>query len=108
MCGMTVDTASPAATRDFEGVTYYFCSLRCRDRFDRSHEGTSSPMHEDAAGDAVDPVCSMRVSSASALSALGPDGLTYYFCSEGCRTTFLEGPRPPASQPIELGRTGHE
>jgi YHS domain-containing protein len=33
----------------------------------------------------------MRVHTKDALQALGPDGVTYYFCSPGCRTTFLKG-----------------
>jgi YHS domain-containing protein len=60
-------------------------------------------MHEDEGGDRVDPVCSMRVDSHSAPSAIGPDGITYYFCSDGCRTTFLAGSNPAPTK-IELGR----
>ncbi len=33
VCGMTVDPASAAASVEHEGVTYYFCSQGCRDRF---------------------------------------------------------------------------
>jgi uncharacterized membrane protein YraQ (UPF0718 family)/YHS domain-containing protein len=103
MCGMTVDTSAPVATRTRDGVMFYFCSLRCAERFD--HQEESSAMHEDLEGDQIDPVCGMRVSSTTVLSGVGPDNVTYYFCSEGCRRTFLEGPSsPPDSQPIELGR----
>jgi uncharacterized membrane protein YraQ (UPF0718 family)/YHS domain-containing protein len=103
VCGMTVDTSSPAATLEHEGETIYFCSLRCRDRFVLEHEPDRPALSDDSPGDEIDPVCSMRVSPRDALSALGPDHVTYYFCGEGCRTTFLQGPRPPASQPIQLG-----
>jgi Cu+-exporting ATPase len=44
---------------------------------------------------AIDPVCGMRVSMDSAISA-DKDGETYYFCCEGCRQEFLA-----PSQPIE-------
>ncbi len=101
ICGMTVDTAAPAATRHRDGVDYYFCSLRCAERFDRTGPDV---MVEEVGGDAIDPVCAMTVSSTSALSALGVDGITYYFCSEGCRTSFLDGAALPTSQNIELGR----
>ncbi|HVB51088.1 MAG TPA: permease [Acidimicrobiales bacterium] len=106
VCGMTIDVASPASTWVLNGETFYFCSLRCRDRFERDHRESpgDDTMVEDLEGDQVDPVCSMRVSSKSALSAQGPDQVTYYFCGEGCRRTFLDGSSPPASQPIELGR----
>jgi YHS domain-containing protein/uncharacterized membrane protein YraQ (UPF0718 family) len=102
ICGMTVDIAAPAAMRQRDGVDYYFCSSRCAERFDR--QSVPGGMHEDAEGDQVDPVCSMRVDAHSAPNAVGPDGITYYFCSEGCRATFLAGPSNPAPTKIELGR----
>ena len=34
VCGMMVDTGKPAATRVFEGKTYYFCSPGCARQFD--------------------------------------------------------------------------
>ena len=43
------------------------------------------------AGEAIDPVCGMPVSSDSASSA-EHDGATIYFCCEGCRRTFLASP----------------
>jgi Cu+-exporting ATPase len=33
VCGMTVETESAAAAWDHDGITYYFCSLGCFDRF---------------------------------------------------------------------------
>ncbi len=33
VCGMKVDVKKAAATFEFEGTTYYFCALSCRDRF---------------------------------------------------------------------------
>ena len=99
ICGMTVDTSSPAATLVRDGETFYFCSLRCRDKFD--HESDTRSMREDVNGDQIDPVCSMHVASNNAIRAVGADGLTYYFCSEDCQRTFLEGPRLAANQQIE-------
>jgi YHS domain-containing protein/uncharacterized membrane protein YraQ (UPF0718 family) len=95
VCGMGVDTTSPAATTVRNGTTYYFCSPRCQHRFEHDRE---EPAHEQSAQDAIDPVCSMQVDPRSAPSAVDPDGVTYYFCSEGCRSTFLLGPRLPANQ----------
>ena len=34
VCGMSVDPTSAAATREHDGVTFYFCSGGCADRFD--------------------------------------------------------------------------
>ena len=89
ICGMSVDVTAPVATRTRAGTTYYFCSLRCAERFDQGEEPTTMSMHGDPNGDAVDPICEMRVNSAEALSAIGPDGETYYFCGPGCRRAYL-------------------
>ena len=40
---------------------------------------------------AIDPICGMTVDEATARTA-DRDGQTFYFCSEGCRRTFLAGP----------------
>lgn len=106
VCGMHVDTSAPAATRDLEGVTYYFCSLRCAEKFDGGQGHAPGSKDSDASDDAVDPVCAMRVHTKDALQALGPDGVTYYFCSPGCRTTFLKGSSTlPGSATNERGTT---
>lgn len=34
VCGMQVDTENPAATSQYEGRTYYFCNVGCKQRFD--------------------------------------------------------------------------
>jgi uncharacterized protein len=89
VCGMTVDITAPVAMRHQHGRDYYFCSLRCAERFD-AHETPAQPDH--TTGTLTDPVCGMTVNPQEAISALGPDGVTYYFCGEGCRRTFLEAP----------------
>ena len=33
VCGMSVDPSTAAATREFNGVTYYFCNPGCADKF---------------------------------------------------------------------------
>jgi Cu+-exporting ATPase len=35
VCGMEVNPASAEAQSECDGVTYYFCSLGCKERFDR-------------------------------------------------------------------------
>ena len=100
VCGMSVERSNPAAMRTRDNVDYYFCSLHCAERFDRQ---SSTAMHEDASGDQTDPVCGMTVTT-DAISAPGADGVTYYFCAESCRDTFLAGADTPASQSIALGR----
>jgi Cu+-exporting ATPase len=53
------------------------------------HKHTTPPA---GAATAIDPVCHMTVNPATARSA-EVDGVTYYFCSEGCRTKFLADPQ---------------
>ena len=36
VCGMSVDSATAAATREYDGVTYYFCNPGCADKFVRN------------------------------------------------------------------------
>jgi P-type Cu+ transporter len=36
VCGMQVDPAKAAGTSQYQGRTYYFCNLRCKERFDRN------------------------------------------------------------------------
>ena len=38
VCGMMVDQASPASKVEYRGKTYYFCSKRCAERFERQPE----------------------------------------------------------------------
>jgi YHS domain-containing protein len=33
VCGMRIDPDDAAATAEYEGETYYFCSEACRDAF---------------------------------------------------------------------------
>ena len=105
ICGMTVDLTAPVAVRTRNGVTFYFCSQHCAEKFDDEATTNATPaMREDPDGDARDPVCGMTVNSSDALSAVGGDGATYYFCGEGCRNTFISGPAPGVGQRLELGR----
>jgi Cu+-exporting ATPase len=38
VCGMKVDEKKSAATYEYQGKTYYFCAVGCRDRFSQSPE----------------------------------------------------------------------
>ncbi len=43
----------------------------------------------EAPAEAVDPVCGMTVSVTEAAVTAEVDGVTYYFCCEHCRSTFV-------------------
>lgn len=38
ICGMQVDPASAAGSSEYQGKTYYFCSLACKRKFDQNPE----------------------------------------------------------------------
>lgn len=40
----------------------------------------------------VDPVCGMEVHPDSAAASEEHDGVTFYFCSEGCHRSFVADP----------------
>jgi Cu+-exporting ATPase len=50
----------------------------------------------------VDPVCGMEVTPETAADSAEFDGVTYYFCSPGCRAAFEAAPeryvRPTAGR----------
>lgn len=38
VCAMQVDVRTPAATSEYKGKTYYFCTVGCKEKFDRNPE----------------------------------------------------------------------
>ncbi|MGH9256490.1 MAG: XdhC family protein [Vicinamibacterales bacterium] len=48
---------------------------------------------------AVDPVCGMSVTIASARQKAEVDGVVYYFCCANCRATFLKDPQAYPAHP---------
>jgi Cu+-exporting ATPase len=110
VCGMTVDPSHAAASREYEGTLYHFCSRNCVEKFKGDPEKYLSPNYKPAgmggmvqiggAGTradatskvAKDPVCGMRVDPAKAASSTTHEGKTYYFCSRGCAEKFEAGP----------------
>jgi len=95
VCGMSVDPAKARASHEHAGRTYYFCCIKCRDRF--IAEPATFLLEPQR-----DPVCGMSVDPAKARASHEHAGRTYYFCGIKCRdrfiaepATFLQ-PRPPA------------
>jgi YHS domain-containing protein len=50
---------------------------------------------------AVDPVCGMTVKKSTAKYTFDYKGATYYFCSEGCKTSFSKEPEKYLSKTAE-------
>lgn len=55
------------------------------------HDHGHDDHHHDDGGDAVCPVCEMKVSSATSPSR-DYEGKTYYFCNESCARAFDQEP----------------
>ena len=107
VCGMSVQADKAAATLQFEGKQYLFCSNSCRNKFEEAPQrylgnadtAVSAPAAPDhgapmqaalgraLSGRAKDPVCGMVVNKATALRS-DRSGRSYYFCSAGCQRTF--------------------
>ena len=118
VCGMQVrESEAPARTRH-DGVTYFFCADRCRERFVANPERFTAPgaVHEPmevapepvllgrkpmAVGNTrtsttvIDPICEMTVALATAAATREVDGVIYGFCSLGCATRFDEQHQHP-------------
>ena len=110
VCGMQVERAHAPATHVHESRTYYFCSDRCEEKFAKEPakylaDPGAAPRAEHASpggqggqdvgegsDPAVDPVCGMDVDRADPAATHVHDGITYYFCSQGCHDAFAGNP----------------
>jgi len=54
--------------------------------------GTAARPAAERTGQAVDPVCGMTVAADASSRPLEHDGVTYHFCSGGCRRAFEDNP----------------
>jgi Cu+-exporting ATPase len=50
VCGMEIDPKDAAATSDYQGTTYYFCAVACKERFDAEPAKFLGAAKEPAAG----------------------------------------------------------
>jgi len=91
VCGMSVEPASAAAHRTHEGQTVYFCSDGCASTFDEDPARFVREEVRAADSTVIDPVCGMAVEPATAPSHVHA-GVTYYFCCEGCQSSFAADP----------------
>ncbi len=118
VCGMQVETAHAPAIASFEDRTLFFCSDRCRERFDAdpsrfTTKGPTTTSHEHHAdrsdhinadgGDAAvtDPVCGMTIDPTTAAAHRHYEGHDYQFCGTGCAETFDTDPGRFVSPPAD-------
>ena len=52
----------------------------------------AAPVAAGTEGKFINPVCGMAVSTANPMHVETYEGVSYYFCCDGCRTMFLKEP----------------
>ncbi|ALA59253.1 YHS domain-containing protein [Nitrospira moscoviensis] len=50
VCGMALKPEEAAATREYRGITYYFCAPRCKEQFEREPERYASKWIKEVRG----------------------------------------------------------
>jgi Cu+-exporting ATPase len=129
VCKMKVSPETAATQYEYNGSTYYFCNVGCKDRFAAEPErylekangdgpiapaslqsiGRKLPVvqHGEMAatpkGDFVDPVCGMKVSPETAAGQYEYKGEKYYFCSNRCLERFTAEPEKFLSKSKDAG-----
>ncbi len=105
---MSVDRETAKHRLAYKGQDYFFCSARCRERFEAEPEkfllarkpepaascgcGGKHGGDDKAANVAIDPVCGMSVNRETAKHRLAYKGQEYFFCSARCRERFEAEP----------------
>ncbi|HVB71717.1 MAG TPA: permease [Acidimicrobiales bacterium] len=109
VCSMQVRVNDAPAESVHENHHYYFCSDRCRERFEERPERyvagatnfermDSNEHRPDNAKTAVDPVCGMTIDKATAAAQRNFEGTNFWFCNVSCAETFDTDPgRYPVS-----------
>lgn len=90
ICGMIVSQQTAAAKMEYQGRTYYFCALYCKEMFARDL-GKFIQMGP-LTGEAIDPVCRMTVQIPEAAAMGVYQGKIYYFCNPSCKEKFDRTP----------------
>ncbi|HFD79026.1 MAG TPA: heavy metal translocating P-type ATPase [Gammaproteobacteria bacterium] len=85
VCGMDVVAEEAAASTEYGGRRWYFCSSGCQQKF------LANPQQYAGAETLKDPVCGMEVGDDSPHHT-DYAGRSWYFCSESCLGKFSEDP----------------
>jgi len=90
VCGMKVDAATAEFSSAHRGETFYFCSARCKSKFDADPGRYAKSQEEPAV--TTDPVCGMEVDPAKSKFRSEHRGRIVHFCSERCKAKFDADP----------------
>jgi YHS domain-containing protein len=119
--GTTMKKSEAKASVEYNGKTYYFCCDNCKATFlknpekyangkekaEHMHEhgeATEEHMHShgEEDGTVVDPVCGMKIKKSDAKATIEHNGMTYYFCMEGCAEKFKANPEKYVKKSEEM------
>ncbi|MBI2839970.1 MAG: cadmium-translocating P-type ATPase [Acidobacteria bacterium] len=116
VCGMTVHAERAAGSYDYRGQRYYFCNVRCLEKFKADPDSyLGAPLVAIGMAPArpramhKDPVCGMAVTQGSEAGTHEHDGTMYYFCSKRCIDRFAADPGrylQPLPAPVPVATTG--
>jgi YHS domain-containing protein len=123
VCKMVIEDTDAAGTSVYKGTTYYFCTGRCKEDFDKNPESfikrdipagmnqsktspfsvikhpiKSSGKIEEEDGATKDPVCGMSVYPDKAAFKYEYQGKMYFFCCLSCLNKFQKEPEKYLSQ----------
>lgn len=92
MCGMVLELTQATLLTRYDGRTWYFCSIGCKQVFDANpaHHTHGNPVPTTLVRD---PVCGMMVEPELAHHRAEFDGQVYAFCTHGCQTVFELNPQ---------------
>lgn len=104
VCKMSVNPATAAGSFSHEGTDYFFCNIRCKEKFSAEPENFlkvetitpvffgKSPKPQTLEEPHLDPVCNMLVEPSQAQAIHEHHGTTYYFCAKRCQEKFAASP----------------
>lgn len=88
-CSMKIKKTEAAATYEYNGETYYFCSEQCKDKFAQNPEKYIQEQKEQYV---TCPVSGEIIRKSDAAGTYEYNGKTYYFCCSGCKEKFVKNP----------------
>jgi Cu+-exporting ATPase len=90
VCGMIVDEKTAPAKTSYQEKDYFFCASYCKEVFEK--EPQRFIQGSKTWGEAVDPVCGMRVEIPHAVAMSVYQGQFIYFCNVACKEKFDVSP----------------
>lgn len=89
ICGMQVDPEKAAGTSVYQGRTYYFCSIRCKERFDRDPGAYTQPAGHAGHSEATDHRAHGEHGEQASLNRVALSATVH--CLTGCATGEVLG-----------------